>query len=214
MRWKAAKKAAAKTAQAPAIIAALEKRIAESPGLVGEVQAVIELRIADPDGGWTIDLKSGKGSVKPGVNATPTTTLTISDSDFAALCAGEGLAQDFFQKGKLRVDGDMNVAKRLGFLNKLPLPMKQPAGIRSRIIDHVNRVQAVKPDVRIVAFVVRIGRHEVAVFVRVIRLKGEFRPYVVLEHNRRTERLRVIRSRSATSRGRSIKCFVIRDPLA
>jgi 3-hydroxyacyl-CoA dehydrogenase/3a,7a,12a-trihydroxy-5b-cholest-24-enoyl-CoA hydratase len=57
--------------------------------------------------------------VKKGLAGEPTTTLTISDEDFAALCAGEGLAQSYFQNGKLRVDGDMRVAKSLGFLNKL-----------------------------------------------------------------------------------------------
>src|SRR5690606_20528117 len=101
------------------LIAALEKRIAGNAALVGEVQAVIQLRIADPDAGWTIDLKSGKGSISTDLATEPTTTLTINDADFAELCAGEGLAQSFFQKGKLRVDGDVNVAKRLGFLNKL-----------------------------------------------------------------------------------------------
>ncbi len=115
----AAPKAATKTAKAPAILAALEKRIAQTPGLVGEVKAVIELRVADPDGGWTIDLENGKGSVKPGLADHPTTTLTIKDADLAELCAGEGLVQRFFQSGKLRVDGDVRVAKRLGFLNKL-----------------------------------------------------------------------------------------------
>ncbi len=115
----APKKASGKAAKAPALIAALETRIAGNAGLVGEVKAIIALRIADPDGGWTIDLSSGKGSVSQGLTDEPTTTLTISDVDFSALCAGDGLAQKFFQNGKLRVDGDMNVAKRLGFLNKL-----------------------------------------------------------------------------------------------
>lgn len=115
----AAKSAPAKTAQAPLIIAALEKRLSESPGIVGDVQAIIELRVANPDGGWTLDLKNGKGSVKTGLADAPTATLTIADEDLATLCAGEGLAQALFQSGKLRVDGDMRVAQRLGFLNKL-----------------------------------------------------------------------------------------------
>ena len=116
----AAKPAAAKkAAQAPAILAALGKRIADNAALVGDVQAVIELRVAAPDSGWTIDLKNGKGSVNEGLAGEPTATLTISDEDLAALCAGDGLAQKFFQNGKLRVDGDMRVAQRLGFFNKL-----------------------------------------------------------------------------------------------
>jgi len=35
------------------------------------------------------------------------------------LVKGETSAQELFQRGKLRVDGELQVAHRLGFLNKL-----------------------------------------------------------------------------------------------
>jgi (3R)-3-hydroxyacyl-CoA dehydrogenase / 3a,7a,12a-trihydroxy-5b-cholest-24-enoyl-CoA hydratase / enoyl-CoA hydratase 2 len=42
--------------------------------------------------------------------------LTITDGDFAALTAGRESIQSLYQHGKLRVDGDVRVAARLGFL--------------------------------------------------------------------------------------------------
>ena len=46
-------------------------------------------------------------------------TLTINDADLVALCSGKTPAKSLFQHGQLRVDGDVSVAHRLGFLNKL-----------------------------------------------------------------------------------------------
>jgi 3-hydroxyacyl-CoA dehydrogenase/3a,7a,12a-trihydroxy-5b-cholest-24-enoyl-CoA hydratase len=45
--------------------------------------------------------------------------LTLADADLAALCRGEVRAQTLYQHGKMRVDGDVTVAHRLGFLKGL-----------------------------------------------------------------------------------------------
>jgi 3-hydroxyacyl-CoA dehydrogenase/3a,7a,12a-trihydroxy-5b-cholest-24-enoyl-CoA hydratase len=106
-------------AQAPAIVAKLAKRIAENPGLVAEVKAVVELRVKDPAGVWTIDLENGAGSVSEGGGKGARTVLTISDADLATLASGGGTPQSLYQHGKLRIDGDAHVAMRLGFMTKL-----------------------------------------------------------------------------------------------
>jgi 3-hydroxyacyl-CoA dehydrogenase/3a,7a,12a-trihydroxy-5b-cholest-24-enoyl-CoA hydratase len=46
-------------------------------------------------------------------------TITISDADFVALVSGKATAKSLFQFGKLKVDGDVSVAHRLGFLKGL-----------------------------------------------------------------------------------------------
>ena len=46
-------------------------------------------------------------------------TLTLSDADLAALVTGKATARSLFQFGKLRIDGDVAVAHRLGFLKAL-----------------------------------------------------------------------------------------------
>jgi 3-hydroxyacyl-CoA dehydrogenase/3a,7a,12a-trihydroxy-5b-cholest-24-enoyl-CoA hydratase len=107
----AAPRAASKPAQAPAIFAALDRRLAEKPGLKEEVRAVVAFKITDPDATFTYDLAGGGGA--------PTTTFTISDADLAALAGGKASAKDLYQHGKLRVDGDVAVAHRLGFLKGL-----------------------------------------------------------------------------------------------
>jgi len=106
-------------AQAKAIFDALGKRIAETPNLVKETAAVIQFRIKSPDAAYVVDLKTGAGAVKAGTVADATSTMTIADEDLAELAKGATDARALFQQGKLRVDGDVTVAHRLGFLKKL-----------------------------------------------------------------------------------------------
>ena len=102
----AAKPVAAKAASAPAFFAALQKRLAENPALKNEVRANLTFKITDPDASHSVDLGG----------STPT-TLTIADSDLAGLAAGN--VKSLYQHGKLRVDGDVSAAHRLGFLKGL-----------------------------------------------------------------------------------------------
>ncbi len=115
----AASPAATAGAKAPEVFAALSKRLADKPGLKDEVSATLVFKITGPDSVWTVDLASATPSVKEGATGEVTTILTISDADLAALTSGGTTARDLFQHGKLRVDGDVSVAHRLGFLNKL-----------------------------------------------------------------------------------------------
>ena len=95
---------------APKIFAALAKRLADNPGLKNEVRATVKF---DVDGQSQTFSLGGADAKK--VDAT----LTISDADFAALVGGKATARQLFQHGKLRVDGDVSVGHRLGFLNNL-----------------------------------------------------------------------------------------------
>jgi 3-hydroxyacyl-CoA dehydrogenase/3a,7a,12a-trihydroxy-5b-cholest-24-enoyl-CoA hydratase len=111
-------------AKAAAIIEKIGKRIAENASLAKEVGAVVELRVKDPDGVWTIDLKNGAGSIKPGAasqggGSKADIVLTVSDDNLAALASSNGQLQSFYQHGKVRVDGDAHLASRLAFLSKL-----------------------------------------------------------------------------------------------
>ncbi len=110
--------AASKEAAAPRVFAALQKRIGENAGLAGDVQAVVQFVVTEPDGAWNVALKPGSVKVSEG-KAAADTTITLADADLYALCRGEQTAQQLFQRGKLRVDGDVRVAHRLGFLSKL-----------------------------------------------------------------------------------------------
>ena len=100
----AAAPAAAKTdPNAPKFFAALDKRLAENKQLAAEVRANLTFEVKDPDASKSFELG---GSSK--------TVLTIADADLPALAAGN--IKSLYQHGKVRIDGDISVAHRLGFL--------------------------------------------------------------------------------------------------
>ena len=106
-------------ATAPAIFKALHERLGKSPELVAEVGALLQFKLTSPQGAWAVDLRSAPGSVSEGQQPGATTTLTLADEDMQALAQGKVTARELFQRSKLRVDGDVRVAQRLGFLKNL-----------------------------------------------------------------------------------------------
>jgi len=49
----------------------------------------------------------------------PPTTLTLTDADLVALVKGTEQPASLYQKSRLRVDGDVRAAHKLGFLKQL-----------------------------------------------------------------------------------------------
>ncbi len=98
--------------QAPRIFSALAKRLADNPGLKQEVRATVKFEVKDPDASQTLDLG---GSDPQKVDAV----CTLCDADLAALASGKATARQLFQRGKLKIDGDIAVGHRLGFLKGL-----------------------------------------------------------------------------------------------
>lgn len=91
---------------APRFFAALDKRLAENKALGQEVHASVTFKITGPDAAKTYDLGAGSSAV-----------LTIADADLPSLASGN--IRSLYQHGQLRVDGDVSVAHRLGFLKGL-----------------------------------------------------------------------------------------------
>jgi 3-hydroxyacyl-CoA dehydrogenase/3a,7a,12a-trihydroxy-5b-cholest-24-enoyl-CoA hydratase len=71
-------------------------------------------KIVDPGSEWTVE----GAAVSPADFGTAGTTMTLKDEDLAGLSAGDRL-RSLYQHGKLRVDGDVSVAHRLGLLKGL-----------------------------------------------------------------------------------------------
>ncbi|MDO8329571.1 MAG: SDR family NAD(P)-dependent oxidoreductase [Fluviicoccus sp.] len=101
---------AAKQSQAPAIMAALAKKLADKPAT-----GCLLIKITDV-GNWLIDGAS-VGSVADTVPAE--TTITLSDSDLLQLAQGKADLRDLFQHGQVRVDGDVALVKQLTVLGGL-----------------------------------------------------------------------------------------------
>lgn len=70
----------------------------------------LQLRMDDGAKSYKLTLTFGGGAPNP---AAPKTTVTMDLSDFLALTAGELNAQAAFFAGKIKLDGDMNLAMGL-----------------------------------------------------------------------------------------------------
>ena len=84
-------------ASAPAIFKALQERLAKSPELASEVNALLQFQITSPESAWVVDLRSAPGSVSQGTQAGATATLTLADEDLLALAKGTA-AKELFQR--------------------------------------------------------------------------------------------------------------------
>ena len=98
---------AAKTAQAPAV---LDKAAARLKGATAT--GTIKLVVKDPDATYFLALGTGVVDKADAVNAT----ITVADADLADLAAGMAKLQTLYQRGKLRVDGDVNLAHHLALV--------------------------------------------------------------------------------------------------
>ena len=105
-------------AAAPTIFEALKARLAETPAFAGRDGSLIRFDLSSPEGSWTVDLR-GEGSVSEGPDDGALTTLSLEDEHLAALASGATDARDLFQRGQLRIDGDIHLAHNLDFLDGL-----------------------------------------------------------------------------------------------
>jgi len=106
--------------KASQVFGALSKQIAENPDLVKTVAGIYQFDITGGPGGksqtWTVDVKTGKGSVSVGKPTAPDCTLTLSDDDFVGLMTGALNSQSLFMQGKLKIKGNMGLAMKLSKL--------------------------------------------------------------------------------------------------
>ncbi len=107
------------TASAPALFLALQERLAKSPELASEVGGLLQFTLTEPEGAWVVDLRTAPGKVTQGTQPGATATLKLADEDLLALAKSPEAARELYMKGKLRIDGDVRVAQRLGFLKNL-----------------------------------------------------------------------------------------------
>lgn len=108
---------AKREAASSTIFAALEKKLAA--GNDTGLNQVLQFNVSEPDAQFVIDLSTSPAKVSSGASDKAAVTLSISDSNLLALVKGERKLRDFYQRGDLRVDGDVTLAHKLSFLNGL-----------------------------------------------------------------------------------------------
>lgn len=105
--------AVTQAAQAPQLIAKLTDRLKQQPSLAASLGGTVQFVVKSPDGAFAVD---PSGTVHAGKVSGAQTTLTLSDEDLAALCAGTTDVRSLYQHGKLRIDGVITPAHYLDFL--------------------------------------------------------------------------------------------------
>jgi 3-hydroxyacyl-CoA dehydrogenase/3a,7a,12a-trihydroxy-5b-cholest-24-enoyl-CoA hydratase len=111
---------AGKPGQAGEIFAALAKRLEKDAKAVnGLAGHVVQFRLREPEGVWVIDLSGKTPKVEQVESSKAAAVFGIADEDLVALAKGQAQVKDLFQRGKLRVDGDVKLARELGVLSKL-----------------------------------------------------------------------------------------------
>jgi len=104
--------------KAPQLMKALGERLAKNTGLAKEVGALLQLDVQNPEGHWVLDF-TGNGGVREGTEPKATTKLRIDDADLVALTRDPSQVKELFQRGKLRVDGNVGPAHKLSILKDL-----------------------------------------------------------------------------------------------
>lgn len=108
-----------KEAASPAIFAALGKKLQDDKSAAKGLSQVLQFNISGPDASWTVDFSVSPAVVKQGTAEQAAAVLGISDANLVALVKGTADIAKLFQRGDLRVDGDVSLARQLTFLNGL-----------------------------------------------------------------------------------------------
>ncbi len=98
----------------PEILAALKDRLAKNAGLAKEIGGTLQFKVGDH--AFSV---SANGFAE-GLNDKREATLTFKEEDaFVTLVQDASKETDLFMHGQIRVDGNVQLAKKIAFLNKL-----------------------------------------------------------------------------------------------
>lgn len=90
-----------------------------SPGKAAGMRVTYQLQITGVDDGtWAVSVTDGKCTIKRGAASGPDTTITMNVERFQALAAGRLNVRDAYQKGDIRVGG--NLPNALKFVEIFP----------------------------------------------------------------------------------------------
>ena len=90
------------------------------PEKAAGLNAVIQFNFtgAEP-GSWNAAIKDGTVKVEQGVHASPTMTLNADSADYVKIFTGELDPMQAFMQGKLKLQGDLNLAMKMSQFFKM-----------------------------------------------------------------------------------------------
>uniref|UniRef100_A0A8C5RCW2 Sterol carrier protein 2 n=1 Tax=Leptobrachium leishanense TaxID=445787 RepID=A0A8C5RCW2_9ANUR len=94
----------------------IEKKLAEEgEQFVKKIGGIFAFKVKDGPGGgetsWVVDVKNGKGGVYANSDKKADCTISMSDADLLSLMTGQMNPQTAFFQGKLKITGNMGMAK-------------------------------------------------------------------------------------------------------
>ena len=93
------------------------KKIKENPSLVKSVNAADAIELSGEGGGrWVIDFTRSPATIEGNSTAHAVTTVSMGADTFVGISSGEIDPQTAFLTGKIKVDGYLGVAIKLGEL--------------------------------------------------------------------------------------------------
>lgn len=93
----------------------LPSKLEANPGKTESVNAVYQFNISGDDGGtWVVDLTQDSDWVSEGPSDDAQCTVTVSGKDFVDMYTGKLPGPQAFMMGKLKIEGDMGLAMKLG----------------------------------------------------------------------------------------------------
>jgi len=98
----------------------IAKGMAADPTAVSKIGGVFHFKIGGKS--WTVDAKNPPGFVKQGAPEKADCTVVAEEPDFLSLMTGKANGQTLFMQGKIKIQGNMQLAMKL---DKIP---KAPAG--------------------------------------------------------------------------------------
>ena len=93
----------------------IAKKLKDNPEHAIAIGTKVAVVLTGEDGGrWILDCSRQPASVKKDATSKAETTITMSGNDLVKMSEGSLNAVSAFMFGKLKVDGDLNIAVKLG----------------------------------------------------------------------------------------------------
>lgn len=100
---------------AQTVFDSLAAKLEKNQGIAKELGARVVFCITQPEGEFTVDARQTPAKVTRGRAGDADAVITMTDADLVGIVEGETTVQRLYQHGRLRVDGDVRVAHKLGF---------------------------------------------------------------------------------------------------
>lgn len=90
------------------------------PEKAGDMDTVIQFELTgEESGAWAVIIKDGKAEVMKGMHESPAMTLSADSKDYKDIVTGRVKPMNAFMQGKVKLQGNLNMAMKFAEVFKL-----------------------------------------------------------------------------------------------